>query len=251
MARPTKPKDLKPKAEGEVAPTPIQAAAVSGGAGGVGLDLKFIVTLLAIVISSVGASVGSIYFLAPIVLVPAIVEQIPHALGNSAEGGHGETAHASKVGLNLELDEFMVNLKTDPNLGGNQYLRTKMSLNISVPPEEDCYSIGHHAMLPADANGQIVGAAVPVDRELLASGGGAPADPVVGCLDAFRNNMGKYVPTMRDVINAALMKRTAGNLSTLEGQEALKDDIMAEVNQFLDSRYKVVRINFEDFIIQR
>ena len=261
MARPTKPKDLKPKAEPDAGggPTP-----VPGGGGGGGLDLKFVVTLVAIVLSSILGSVGSVYFLAPMVLEPVISQAISKGAEKGGEHGdaHGDpaAAHASKVGLNLELDEFMVNLKTDPEAGGNQYLRAKMSLNIGVPPEEDCYAVAaggeHHAQLPAKMtingeSGVIAGAAAPIDRTMLASGGGAPVDPTVACLATFKGNMSKYVPTMRDVINAALMKRTAGNLATLEGIESLKDEIKDEINQLLDSKYKIVRVNFEDFIIQR
>ena len=76
MARPTKPKDLKPKAESE-APAGGASPAPSGKGGAPALDLKFIVLLLAIIVSTIGGSVGSMYVLGPMVLVPAIVSQIP------------------------------------------------------------------------------------------------------------------------------------------------------------------------------
>lgn len=261
MARPTKPKDLKPKAEGEAAAP--AGAPPSGKAPA--LDLKFIVLLLAIIISTIGGSVGSMYVLGPMVLVPAIAEKLPGGGEHGEAGGkHAAPAHENKVGINLELDEFMVNLKPDPNAGGNQYLRARMALSIGVPEAENCYAVPEHAQAGEAAiiawrqseaeAGQVVGAALPVDRDvdrnIVASGGGA-ADPVAACLDAFKKNMGKYVPTMRDIINAALMKRTAGTLSTLEGQEALKDEISDEVNAMMDPKYKVLRVNFADFIIQR
>jgi len=106
------------------------------------------------------------------------------------------------------------------------------------------------AVATTPAENDLRGEAAPsVDSTLLAEGSGK--DALGACLDQFKNNMAKYVPTMRDVINAALMKRTAGTLSTLEGQEALKDEIKEEINQFMDQKYQVLRVNFEDFIIQR
>lgn len=267
MARPTKPKDLKPKADGDA-----PAELGGGGGGGAKLDIKFIITILAIVLASVGGSAASIYFLAPMVLTPQIVAQLKAA---SAEGGHGGEeggegqAHASPsqtIGLNLELDEFTVNLKPDPTRPGNQFLRTRMSLSIGVPEEEYCdvAPAGGHAALPQArgaalanapvAGGTLAGAAASLDdthrRELLASGGGAPEDPYVTCQKKFNKNMSRFVPTMRDIINQALMKRTAGMLASVEGQESLKDEIREQVNSLIADKYSVIRINFSDFIIQ-
>jgi len=248
MARPTKPKDLKPKAEAEITTT---SAPAGGGGGSLGLDIKFIVTLVAIVVSTLVGSAGSAYFIVPLVLEDKLSQIKVTA---AVDGGAGATDDdGEKVGMNLELDEFTVNLKEDPNIGGNQYLRAKLSMNVGVPGEEDCYHLS--AFLPTlPAN--IVGAAAPIATESVivaqAHGGGSgTADTLTVCLDNFKNNMAKYVPTMRDVINAALMKRTAGTLSTLEGQEALKDEIKEEINLFMEDKYEVLRINFEDFVIQR
>lgn len=262
MAKPSKPKDIKPKADGE-------AGAATGGGGGGGLDLKFIITIIAIVLSTTLTSGAAVYFLAPMVLMPAIEDQLKKiaaaapAHGEEGEEGGEAEGHASKVGMNLELDEFTVNLKEDPSMPGTQYLRAKMSLNVSVPPEEDCYAEHsaegekHAQAIPLDIReGQIVGAAVAVtdhpeiDPSLLANEGAA-VDPKVACIAEFKDHMGKYIPTIRDIINAALMKRSAGTLATLEGQEALKDEIKESINQFMDPKYQIIRVNFEDFIIQK
>jgi flagellar basal body-associated protein FliL len=40
-------------------------------------------------------------------------------------------------------------------------------------------------------------------------------------------------------------------LSTPEGVETLKDEIKEQINQVLSEEYKVIRVNFQDFIIQR
>ena len=177
--------------------------------------------------------------------------------------------------MRLDLDEFTVNLQADPNIRGNQFLRTKMTLNIGVPEEEYCDPTGgaaggeHHAMVPSRSviasssisGGQLLGAAANVatiparyngskKEHLVANGGAAPADPYKACTDTFTKNMSPYGPTIRDIINQALMKRTAGTLGTIEGQELLKDDIKSQINSLIGPKYSVVRVNFSDFIIQ-
>jgi flagellar basal body-associated protein FliL len=256
MARPTKPKDLKPKVEGEIA----EASAAGGGGRGGGLDLKFIIMVVVILIATIGGSVGSAYLMTTMFVVPEIGKIAKaagaggeaHAEGGEGAGHDGASTEAAghEVGMNLELDEFTVNLKADPTMEGTQYLRAKMALSIQVPEKQNCYLEEHEkkAMVPEELipGGKVVGAAVPVDRTMLANEGGGPS-----CDQIFKNNMSKYVPTARDVINAALMKRTASSLSTLEGQESLKDEIKDQLSQIMAPEYKVLRVNFQDFIIQK
>ncbi len=260
MARPTKPKDLKPKVEGEGAAPAAPAAAGGGGGGGGGLDLKFIILVVVILIASIGGSIGSSYLMTTMFVMPEITKAAAagggagHGEGEAAGGEHAPTGHdgastetpGSEVGMNLELDEFMVNLKKDTALPGSQYLRAKMALSIKVPEKENCYAAEHHAAFLPVAGGRIVGAAAPVDRTTLANEGGGPS-----CEDIFKGNMSKYVPTIRDVVNGALMKRSASLLATLEGQEALKDEVKDQLNQILAPNYQVLRVNFQDFIIQQ
>ncbi len=245
MARPTKPKDLKPKAEGELAALPAPAA----GGGAPAFDIKYIVLVVVAIVGCVLGSAGSSYVMGTMFIMPEIAKMGSHA--PAADGDHdGASGAGNTIGMNLELDEFTVNLKPDPQIGGNQYLRAKMALNVKVPKEENCYLQEHHAQaIPTHVQGgKIVGAAAPVDRTTIASGG-APA--ALTCEQIFKNNMSKYVPTIRDVINASLMKRTASSLASLEGQEALKDDIKEQLSQLMAPSYEISRVNFEDFIIQR
>ena len=270
MARPTKPKDVKPDDEAGSAETPAAPAAAGGG-----MDLKFIITIAAIFIAGIGGSAASTYFLAPMAVVPQVLEKMQlaseggdgeHGGGDGEHGGgHGGSGGHETLGNNLTLEEFTVNLKRDPTLPGNQFLRTKMSLSMSVPKEEYCDPTGgeEHASLPEalhygpnqrSAQGQIVGAAAGLptteDERLIANGGGGGADPYVTCLQAFDKHMEPYTPTLRDIINQALMKRTAGTLASIEGQEALKDEITENANHLMSEHYAVIRVNFSDFIIQ-
>jgi flagellar basal body-associated protein FliL len=253
MARPTKPKDLKPKVEGEASAAP--------AAGGGGLDLKFIILIVVAILAPILGSAGSTYLITTMVVMPELTKAAAAAKpgdgdGQSPTGPDGASTEtpANQVGMNLELDEFTVNLKADPSMEGTQYLRAKMALSIKVPEKENCYATEKAALAPMPIRvqgGKIVGAAAPVartsvDRTMLAEEGGGPS-----CEQVFKNNMGKYVPTIRDVINAALMKRTATALATLEGQEALKDEIKDQLNQILAPNYEVLRVNFQDFIIQK
>ncbi len=274
MARPTQAKDIKPDdIEADLA----AEAGDGGGAKASALDLKFIITILAIFIAGIGGSVATTMFLAPMVLGPVIQEQVIAASGAdpTAHGGehgdeHGGGSHgghpSQTIGMLLDLEEFTVNLKNDPTLRGNQFLRTKLSLSIALPEEEYCDPTGggHHAnagtpggmyaSAPMGPSFVMAAIASPVlqaspNEPVIASGGSAP-DPFVVCTQTFGKHMSPYTPTMRDIINQALMKRTAGTLATIEGQEMLKDEIKTQVNSLLGGHYAVIRVNFSDFIIQ-
>lgn len=280
MARPTQAKDVKPD------DIDADLAAEAGGSSvKSALDLKFIITILVILLAGIGGSVATTLFLAPMVLGPVIQQSVTAAAGSAGEHGeggdhgdshgegHGGAGSASQtIGNTLELDEFTVNLKSDPSMRGNQFLRTKMSLGIAVPEEQYCDPSGggeHHASVKTDvhfANHSLYGTRAlatitpigfnsqfqPITKQheiLLVSGGGGP-DPLVVCKETFTKNMSPYVPTIRDIINQALMKRTANTLATVEGQEMLKDEIKTQINTLLTKDYSVVRVNFSDFIIQ-
>jgi flagellar basal body-associated protein FliL len=248
MAAPLKPKDPKPMAE-----EPQDAAKPSAKAAGGGLDLKFIITLVVVVLSNLLCIGGAIYFLAPMVLVPAITAQLPKAAegedgeagaeeGEAAHGeGHGTAPHQA-IGLNYPLEEFTVNLRSNsPATAGNTFARLKLAFSIGVPEAENCLAPKEHKEGEKPAEGGEGG---------HGGGGGAPKeDP---CMKAFTDKMTPFLPTIRDIVNGSVMKRTASDLSTPEGQEAFKDEVKEQVDHVIGShKYSVQRINFEDFIIQR
>lgn len=264
MAKPTKTKEMKPKADEDAsAPSPDKS-------GGGLIDLKTIILIVVVLFSSLLSTAGAGYLMTTMFIIPEI-NKLSHASGDGEEaegeeGGHHDPAStevpASNIGMNLELDEFTVNLGDDPNLEGSQFLRAKVSLSIKVPDAQNCYAPAgeHHAMhlSPQHAsdslaqlsiqNGTVLGGASPVDATLLANGGGE-AGP--SCEDLFKTNMSKYVPTVRDIVNVSLMKRTATILASIEGQEALKDEIKQQLSQIMAPDYTVIRVNFQDFIIQK
>jgi flagellar basal body-associated protein FliL len=268
MAKPVKPKTLKPKTGADSASNEANEAEESqssapkapanksgGGGGGTGL-LSIVILSVVMLLSSVAGPVAALYFLGPQLLAPIIAKAVPKPVegeGGEAvgEGEHG-SVKVSKLGLNLPLDEFTVNLKKDPALRGTQYLRAKMNLSVIVPEAEDCSP--HKA-----EGGKEGGAEGGGHGEKPAEGGGghgaAPAaavDPAKACNEAFVGKMATYIPTLRDIVNTSLMKRSAAQIGTLEGQELLKDEMSQEMNNILaGNHYQVVRVNFEEFIVQR
>lgn len=259
MGQPLKPKALKPKAANESgggdAPAPKPSGGGGGGGGKGGFDLPFIILIVCMMLFSIGGSALTLFLLGPMVLVPAITEQISAAglgggEGEHGEGGHGEGEHgeahaaghgAKGLGLNLELDDFTVNLKKEPDERKNSFLVTKLSLSVAVPEEQNCLLLAsHHG--EGDGGGGHGGG----------HGGGAAADPMETCQQNFVKSMAPYVPTIRDIINTSLMSRTADQVASLEGQEALKDEVIQQTNTVLgNSEYKALRVNLEDFVIQR
>jgi flagellar basal body-associated protein FliL len=241
MAKPVKPKDLKPKSTdvSAEAVTPVATDGATGdntanntnqqpvtAKGGGGLDLKFIITLVVVLISTTVTSLASVYFIAPMVLVPAIVAKLPPpgeavAAEGEDEDGHETKSEGPKLGLSFPLDEFTANLKDDPELGGTQYVKTKMALSIGVPKSEDCIALKeeaeHAAHKKEGAEGGGHGEAPK------AEGGGhgeatAPAKPTEDpCITSFSTNMAPFVPTIRDIINGSLMAHTAEEPSQSQG----------------------------------
>lgn len=232
--------------------------------------VKLIVLAAALIVTNLVGMAAMIFFLGPVMLQP-VVDKIAAAApghgeegehggehgkkdghgdkkdehGKEGHGGHGDTSAIANLGLNYGLEDFTVNLTPNPRTPSeNQFLRAKLSLSIKVPEEENCIikkMEAEHA--PAEGGGGHGGG----------HGGGAPApegeDP---CMKAFKEKMGTFLPNVRDVINSSLMRRTANALGSVEGQEMLKDEIIEQVNTLLHPvSYSVLRVNFEEFIVQR
>jgi flagellar basal body-associated protein FliL len=264
MAKPIKTKSLKPQ-NSDVPNTEDGAEKPSQknnspSASKKGLTMfQTIILAVVMLISSIAGPALAIYFLGPTVLVPMIQKALPKATAaeegeavdgeNPAEGATGEAgkegehsgSKSQSLGMNLPMDEFIVNLKSSGSAKSNQFLKAKMSLAVTVPEAEDCNaSSGHEKKAEGGGGGHGEG------------GEGAAKDPSVACNEAFVAKMGAYTPTLRDIINTAMMKRSAQQLSTLEGQEDLKDELVTEMNSVLTNQgYTVQRVNLQDFIIQR
>jgi flagellar basal body-associated protein FliL len=270
MAKPIKPKSSKPLAKVEEE-APSEEAAPKASKKDVssplskGLTmLQTIILAVVMLIASVVGPAATLYFLGPTLLVPMIQKAMPASAeegeegeeGKKTEGEHGkegkEGEHGKEapktpgLGMNLPMEEFIVSLKTSQASKSTQFLKAKMSLAIAVPEAEDCNAShgeeeGKEGKPEAKAEGGEHGGE-----------GKAAEDPAVACNEAFVKKMDAYVPTLRDIVNTALMKRNASQIATLEGQEDFKDELVSEMNAVLSNHgYTVQRINLQDFIIQR
>lgn len=221
MARPTKAKDPKPKAEGSGDP----GSSALGGFKGIIIN-----SVLTIVI--MGIFTGLNYWM----ITKIIADLGPKTANESTEEGHGEAVST----IPYDLDDFIINLN---NPGEKRYLKVKISLDITNPEAGE--GGGEHA---GDGGG------MPVDRVRRVGGAGGPGmapeakaeDPKV----AFAAKMDPYKMQIRDVINTVLSKMSAEELSTTTGKEQAKEAIKEELNTILPEDKQVQRVNFADFIIQ-
>lgn len=276
MSKPAKPKALKPKTGADEAPAsmaesigkelpkaaPKSNGAKKGSSEGDALTMMQLIILAAVMlVCSIVGPAAALYFIGPQVIKPLMASHAPAGEEGGEAGGHGEApageegdphgggkhgeTAAEQVGIGLKFDEFTVNLKRDPTLRGNQYLRAKMSVSLAVPKEKDCMTplvTGGHDAHAAPAGG--------------GGGHGAPAapsgPPAELCQKTIQDGMMPFAPTLRDIVNTAFMKRSASQIASIEGQEALKDEIRTEMDSVLgNSGYHVLRVNFEDFVVQR
>lgn len=215
MARPTKSKEAKPKAL-EAVPDGDSKGGGSSSGGGM---LNMIIMAVIIVVCTAVSSAASVYFLAPMVLKPLLAQMAPAAEGEEGEGGeaHGEEGHGEAtpmVGPVLELEEFTVNLR-DPD--GQRYLRATLSLTVTADDPQF---------------GKLSGEALHKWEE------------------NFHHEMGHYVPSIRDIVISTLTKKTAAELSTMQGKEQVKEEIKRQSEALLHGKHKVIRVNLENFIIQ-
>jgi flagellar basal body-associated protein FliL len=287
MAKPVKPKALKPKtgapsggneaadevntheaSSPEASGSPNRKKTSSPSSGESLTMLQTIILAAVMLVSSIVGPMAALYFLGPTIIKPLIAQAQPaegeapageegHGGGESGEGhggehgahggagGHGE-ASASQVGMTLKFEDFTINLKKDPTLRGNQYLSAKMSVSVQVPKDKDCLTPliapaeGEHGAAHAEGGGGGHGESAPA------------GSPLETCQKGFQEAMTPFVPTLRDIVNTAFMKRTATQVASVDGQESLKDEITTEMNSVLtNSNYNVLRVNFENFVVQR
>jgi len=211
MARPTKAKDPKPKAEDA-------EEILEEGSPRQSIDIiNIVIMALVIFLSTTFSSAASIYFLAPIALKPILSQITVKTTGGDAAAGDDSGSEAPAeptIGPVLPLEEFTVNLKDTTT---ERYLRANISLSITADDPKF---------------GTLTGEAATKWQ------------------DEFKAEMASYVPSIRDIVIASLTKRTSAELSTAIGKQTLKDEIKQNVDGLLQGKHKVIRVNLENFIIQ-
>jgi flagellar FliL protein len=211
MARPTKPKEIKPKAEvkqeGGAAPSP------AGGLSGMKLiAANTVITLLICVLF-----IASNYFIVQNTLSVAMKN-----MGGGETEEAGEEGEEVERGIILDLGEFILNL-SDPK--ARRYLKVNVALELSrleTDPVPGAGGGGH------------------------GGGHGGGEDP----MKAIEAEMSQFKPAIRDSIISTLSSKTAEELSSIAGKELAKEQIKEAVDAIFAGERNILRVSFGNFIIQ-
>jgi len=214
MVRPTKPKELKPKAE----VTPDQG---KSGGGSI-TDVKLIAVNTVITLLICGLFIASNYFIVQNSL-NTIMKQIAASSGggeenaDAAAGGEGD---AVERGMIVDLGEFILNL-SDPKI--KRYLKINVAIELSRKDTD-----------PKPGEG----------------GGGGHGEGAVDPMKAIAAEMDQFKPAIRDSVISTLSSKTAEELSSVAGKELAKEQIKEAVDAILAGDREVLRVSFGNFIIQ-
>jgi len=216
MVRPTKPKELKPKAE-------VKPESQGGSGGGIN-DVKLIAINTVITLLICGLFIASNYFIVQNSL-NTVVKQIATSSGGGEEGadaasGGGE-GDAVERGMIVDLGEFILNL-SDPKI--KRYLKINVAIELSRKDTD------------------------PKPGE--SSGGGGHGEGAVDPMKAIAAEMDQYKPAIRDSVISTLSSKTAEELSSVAGKELAKEQIKEAVDAILAGDREVLRVSFGNFIIQ-
>lgn len=222
MAKPTQPKEIKPKAEGE-------EEAKSPGGVKIKIDdnMKMIAinlattVLICILFLSVNYVLQANLLSSKLAAKPVAAEEDLTA----DEGGGDATGEESERGVIVDLGDFILNLS---DVSPRKYLKVNVALEVSKT----------QADIEAEA------APAPKEGGHGGEGGGeAPASPVEA-------EMAQFKPAIRDAIITTLSSKTSAELSTVAGKELAKEQITEAVNGLFAGEREVIRVSFGQFIIQ-
>ncbi len=222
MANPTKPKDVKPKADGddfEIKQTD-KVTIASNGASVVTIIVAVAVAALAIIVTN--------YFLVDMKLaqlsknIAASTQEISSEEG-SEEDGEGVVAER---GIILDLGEFILNL-SDTN--SRKFLKVSVAIELSKK-ESDIAAIEAAKASSGGGHGH----------------GSAPVDPMV----EIENEINQFKPAIRDSIISILSSKTSEELATTPGKELGKEQIKEAINALFEGEREVLRVSFGSFFIQ-
>jgi flagellar FliL protein len=212
MVRPTRPKDIKPKAEGS------QPSEPSGG----GFDsnkLIMVNTITTVLICVL--FIGGNYFVQD-KLLSSKLQHIQTGTPDE-EAQEGASEEEEERGLILDLGEFILNLS---DAKARRYLKVNVAIELTRTDTD-----------PDMAGGDSGGGG---------HGHGAAVDP----MKLIEVEMSQYKPSVRDAIISTLSSKTAEELSTVAGKELAKEQIKESVDAIFGGKREVLRVSFGTFIIQ-
>ncbi|MFA6989589.1 MAG: flagellar basal body-associated FliL family protein [Candidatus Gastranaerophilaceae bacterium] len=213
MVRPTRPKEIKPKAE--MAGSAVVKEFSSGLEGNKLIIVNTITTIIICILF-----IGSNYFLQD-KLLSSKMSKLSAPSDQSTEEAPAEEDAAPERGIILDLGEFILNL-SDSN--ARRYLKVNVALELTKLPTDPDASKG-------GGGGE---------------GHGEGADP----MKAIELEMGQYKPAVRDSIISTLSSKTAEELLSTPGKELAKEQIKEAVNGIFNGEREVLRVSFGNFIIQ-
>ena len=222
MANPTKPKDAKPKAEGE--DFEIKQTVKVDGAGSQSSLLSMIIVVAVAVLVIIGVN----YFLVDMKLAQMSQKISEISISSSEDAsGNDEEGIASERGIILDLGEFILNL-SDVNI--RKFLKVNVAIELSKKESDVALA---EAAAKASGGGH-------------GHGGGAPIDPMA----EIEKEMNQFKPSIRDSIISILSSKTSEELATTPGKELAKEQIKESINAIFEGDREVLRVSFGSFFIQ-
>ena len=148
--------------------------------------------------------------------------------GGDEEEGHAPVAQAAAPKTPptfLPMENMVVNL-ADP--GGRRFL--KATITIEVPPLDFFFPVE----------------AVEATATPAAEGAAAAEDPRTA---EFTTLIDNKMPIINDILNTLLTSKTFDQIYTVEGKEALREEIKKEINARLPE-LGVIAVYFTEFVVQ-
>ena len=216
MVRPTKPKEIKPKADIS-ADSPV--AAPPGVGGGINGTKLIIINIFTTILISVLFLAGNYFIIqSSMSKIAGQMTQGDNGDGSAqsdSSGGGADGGDQVEHGVILDLGEFILNL-SDPH--AKRYLKISVAIELShkdTDPKTD-----------------------------------GPAKEGEDPAKAIEAEMSDYKPAIRDAIISTLSSKTAEELSSVEGKDQSKEQIKEAVNAIFGGEREVIRVSFGSFIIQ-
>ena len=224
MANPTKPKEAKPRVEGE--DTDVKKAVPAAAKEANPLVSGIIIAVI------VAVGMSAVNYL----LMNQMFANLSANIGNiSALAGtdeEGEEAGEPTVerGVILDLGDFILNLA---DKDAKHFLKLNVAVELSQKESE---------LAPKDTT-------APKEGGHGGHGGEEPA-PEAPSISSLEKEMNQYKPAIRDAVISILSGKTSDELSTTPGKELAKEQIKESVNSVFDGEREVLRVSFGSFFIQ-
>lgn len=215
MAKPTQPKEIKPKEDAEA----------KGNKPKMDDNTKMMVINLATTVLICILFLSVNYVLQANLLSSKLASAPAAAAAGGEEdltaedggGGDGETQR----GIIVDLGDFILNLS---DASPRKYLKVNVALEVSKTATD---TDAEAAPAKKEGEGEGAAAASPIEAE-----------------------MAQFKPSIRDAVITTLSSKTSAELSTVAGKELAKEQITEAVNGLFAGEREVIRVSFGQFIIQ-